>query len=219
MGDGEVLFLYTDGLTEGKDRAGRMFGLDRVKRLLGNLSFTTDDLMTPEEILQYMVKAAHDFADGTEQSDDLTMLVVQHFPNSQKGEEHLVLQNNLGELARLKQFVVTVADKTGMEASVAHNVRLALEEVVVNVMEYAYPGQEGEIRVDALFDNRQLTLVVTDSGSPFDPTAAEDADTTLTAEERPIGGLGIFLTRQLMDTVDYERKDGKNVLTMKKQLL
>ena len=219
MGDGEVLFLYTDGLTEGKDRAGRMFGLDRVKRLLGNLPFTTDDLMTPEEILQYMVKAAHDFADGTEQSDDLTMLVVQHLPKSQKGEEHLVLQNNLGELARLKQFVVTVADKTGMEATVAHNVRLALEEVVVNVMEYAYPGQEGEIRVDALFDNRQLTLVVTDSGSPFDPTAAEDADTTLTAEERPIGGLGIFLTRQLMDTVDYERKDGKNVLTMKKQLL
>ena len=218
MGDGEVLFLYTDGLTEGKDRAGRMFGLDRVKRLLGNLPFTTDDLMTPEEILQYMVKAAHDFADGTEQSDDLTMLVVQHLPKSQKGEEHLVLQNNLGELARLKQFVVTVADKVGMEASVAHNVRLALEEVVVNVMEYAYPGQEGEIRVDALFDNRQLTLVVTDSGSPFDPTAAEDADTTLTAEERPIGGLGIFLTRQLMDTVDYERKDGKNVLTMKKLL-
>jgi anti-sigma regulatory factor (Ser/Thr protein kinase) len=69
-----------------------------------------------------------------------------------------------------------------------------------------------------MVDDEWLSFVISDSGMPFDPTAAELADITLTASERPIGGLGIFLVRQLMDFVGYERKDGKNILTVKKKL-
>lgn len=96
---------------------------------------------------------------------------------------------------------------------------LALEEAVVNVMTYAYaPDAQGELTLEAIADQRVLTFILTDMGVPFDPTAKEDADTTLGVEERPIGGLGIFLVRQLMDTVDYQRADGRNILTLTKQL-
>ena len=96
---------------------------------------------------------------------------------------------------------------------------LAVEEAVVNVMNYAYPqGTVGDINIEATGDDNQLEFIISDSGTPFDPTAKADANTSLTAEERPIGGLGIHLVRQIMDEVMYERKDNKNILTLRKKL-
>ena len=94
---------------------------------------------------------------------------------------------------------------------------LAVEEAVVNVMSYAYPlGTQGDITVEAKATEQWLKFIITDQGKAFDPTQGGDADTTLSAEDRPIGGLGILLVQQLMDTINYERVDGNNVLTLKK---
>ena len=71
---------------------------------------------------------------------------------------------------------------------------------------------------DYMSNNKSLKLTITDSGVAFDPTEAARADTTLSAEDRPIGGLGILLVRELMDSINYERVNGKNILTMKKKL-
>ena len=96
---------------------------------------------------------------------------------------------------------------------------LAIEEAVVNVMNYAYPaGTKGYLDVKVQHDADWLVFVIIDSGAPFNPTEAKDIDTTLSAEERSIGGLGIHLVRQIMDSISYERKDGKNVLTLRKKL-
>jgi sigma-B regulation protein RsbU (phosphoserine phosphatase) len=96
---------------------------------------------------------------------------------------------------------------------------LAIEEAVVNVMSYAYPaGTKGDVDIDAEANNEQLKFVISDSGTPFDPTTKGEVDTTLSAEERGIGGLGIHLIRQIMDSINYERVDGKNVLTLRKKL-
>ena len=106
-----------------------------------------------------------------------------------------------------------------MESSVAKNLRLAVEESVVNVMDYAYPQNTvGSITVHAQSDGDTLQFVITDSGVAFDPTKTVAADTSLSAEDRPIGGLGILLVRELMDSINYERIDGKNVLTLIKKL-
>jgi sigma-B regulation protein RsbU (phosphoserine phosphatase) len=102
----------------------------------------------------------------------------------------------------------------------AGKLRLAVEEAVVNVMEYAYPSDtKGNVCIEARSDGKRLKFIITDSGIPFNPTIVSAADTTLSAEERPIGGLGILLVRQLMDSVNYERIDGKNVLTLSKKIL
>jgi anti-sigma regulatory factor (Ser/Thr protein kinase) len=98
------------------------------------------------------------------------------------------------------------------------SLNLAIEEAATNVVLYAYQEGTGLIDIDALVTPHYLQFVITDNGVPFDPTQQEDADITLSAEERPIGGLGIFLVRQIMDSVKYERVDNKNVLTLRKSL-
>ena len=99
-------------------------------------------------------------------------------------------------------------------------INLAIEEAVVNVMKYAYPdNSNGEVQIDASIDHEWLKFIITDAGRPFDPTTSDDVDTSLSAEERNIGGLGIHLMRKMMDSINYERIDGHNVLTMGKKIV
>ena len=131
----------------------------------------------------------------------------------------LVLPNDIETIPQLNEFIDSVAEEVGLDMSLTMSLNLAIEEAVVNVMEYAYPeGQQGDVEIEVTADQQWMTFVITDTGIAFDPTTKEDADTTLSAEERPIGGLGIFMVRQLMDVIEYKRKDNKNVLTLRKKL-
>ncbi len=133
--------------------------------------------------------------------------------------ETLTLHNDISEVPQLNDFIEAVAERLGIEPSTALQLQLAVEEAVVNVMDYAYPPDSvGEVSVATTSDGQCLKIVITDSGIPFDPTEQEKADISLSVEERQIGGLGILLVNEIMDAVSYERKDGKNVLTLTKQL-
>ena len=130
----------------------------------------------------------------------------------------ITLTNDIQQVPQLADFVDMVCEEVGMDMAVAIQMNLAMEEAVVNVMSYAYPADTvGDVTIEAVTIADQLQFTITDCGTPFDPTAKEDVDTTLSAEERPIGGLGIHLVRQLMDSITYERIDGKNVLTLRKK--
>ncbi len=133
-------------------------------------------------------------------------------------EQHLTLPCDVANVPRLAAFIDQICEAAGVDMGTAMQVNLAAEEAVVNVMNYAYPpGTEGTVEVIAKASDGSLTLTIEDSGTPFDPTAKADADTTLEAEDRPIGGLGIHLVRQLMDSVSYKRTDdGRNILSMTK---
>lgn len=131
----------------------------------------------------------------------------------------LILPNDIETIPLLNEFIDSVAEEMALDMTLTMSLNLAMEEAVVNVMDYAYPeGQQGNVEIEAMTDGEWLTFVISDSGVPFDPTTKEDADTTLSAEERPIGGLGIFLVRQLMDVIQYQRDGDKNVLTLRKKL-
>lgn len=133
--------------------------------------------------------------------------------------KQLVLHNDVQQIALLSDFIDAVADEAGIEPSLAMSLNLALEEAVTNVVMYAYPeGTDGLVDILAESDGQVLSFVIKDTGIAFDPTQKEEADITLSAEERPIGGLGIFLVMNLMDDVKYERKDGYNILTISKKL-
>ena len=97
-------------------------------------------------------------------------------------------------------------------------VGLAVEEIFVNVASYAYSPEIGKakLKVEISDGPSSVTIIMSDSGIPYDPLAKEDPDVTLSAQERQVGGLGIFLTKQLMDDMAYEYKDGKNILTLRK---
>ena len=99
------------------------------------------------------------------------------------------------------------------------NINLALEEAIANIIMYAYPPQEQhDIILKVTVTENQLIFLLTDNGLSFDPTQVEEVDISLSIEERPIGGLGIFLIRSIMNEVSYQRLDGENHLIMKKDI-
>ena len=131
----------------------------------------------------------------------------------------LTLTNDLKDVPRLATFVEEICEALSFDDMVTMQMNLAIEEAVVNVMDYAYPeGVKGYVDIEVWADEQWLTFVITDSGKPFDPTTKGEVDITLSAEERDIGGLGIYLVRQMMDSIGYEYKDGHNVLTLKKKV-
>ena len=134
-------------------------------------------------------------------------------------EKILVIENDISEISKLAVFIDELGEEMNLTPELIFNLNLVLEEAVSNVILYAY-GEEKhkEISLMANMSDGNLVFVLTDSGKEFDPTKVPDADITLSAEEREIGGLGIYLIRQIMNKVEYQRIDKRNVLTMRKQL-
>ena len=210
-----TLFLYTDGLTEARNQSREMYGIDRAKATL----LQHIDQM-PEALVQTLADDVHRFTEDAEPSDDLTMLAIRYTQPEEKEilDETLHLRNELSEVPRLNEFVKSVTTRLKMENGLAKQIQLALEEAVVNIIDYAYPiGTDGHIDVCARSNGHRLKITISDSGVAFDPTEAGKVDTSLSAEDRPIGGLGIFLVSQIMDSVNYERVDGCNILTLRKK--
>lgn len=134
-------------------------------------------------------------------------------------QRSITLPNDIQEVPQLAEFVEEVCEATGFDMATTFQLHLAIEEAVVNVMNYAYPvGTQGDVTIEARQEDGFLSFIIRDSGKAFDPTTRSEPDTTLSAEERGIGGLGIHLVRKIMDSVAYERTGGMNVLTLRKKL-
>ena len=213
---GSTIFLYTDGLTEAMNMERKQFGIKRIEEVL-----TANSQLLPKQLLEAVSQKVHDFVGDAEQSDDLTMLAIHYTPKTFEStmSETLLIKNDVHEVSKFNTFIKSVMEKLNIEASLANKLRLAIEEAVVNVIDYAYPiDQEGTIEVRIMFDGETMKTMIIDSGVAFDPTEKEKADTSLSAEDRQIGGLGILLVRELMDTINYERVNGQNVLTLIKKV-
>ena len=136
-------------------------------------------------------------------------------------KKSLELTNRLEEIEKLPVLLEEICSQWQLPVSVAASLNLVLEEAVVNVIQYAYPeGEEGTLTIDVEWKEQEqlLQFTLSDAGKPFDPTAVPDADASLSVEERPIGGLGIFLIRQMMDCVEYRYYNNRNVLVMQKRI-
>ena len=221
---GDTLFLYTDGLTEAENSAHELFGEERMMESLKEMG---ERLKGPRELIADMHQAVASFVGDAEQSDDLTMFAIRLLDKRQTtndkrpmsgGHYSLVMRNDIQQIPTLAEWIEMI----DMPQELNMPINLALEEAVSNVMLYAYPGKSGQVLVECEKcqepKGQKLVFTITDSGVPFDPTQQKDPDVTQSAEERPIGGLGIFLVRQIMDDIRYERKDDKNILTLVKKL-
>jgi sigma-B regulation protein RsbU (phosphoserine phosphatase) len=175
----------------------------------------------PRQLIGQMTDAVHLFVGDAEQSDDLTMMAIQYIRQQSdvRMRKSIVLLNDTKEVPKLTAFVDEVCEDAGLKPDETAQVKVAIEEAVVNVMNYAYPlGQRGDVTIEAASNNLRLKFTIIDSGKPFDPTVQAAVDTTLSAKERRIGGLGIHIVRQMMDSINYERMDNLNVLTLRKKL-
>ena len=133
--------------------------------------------------------------------------------------KEIILENDMSQLTLLEEFLESCRVDWQLEDRVMQHLHLALEEAVSNAIFYAYPGESGKpIELSIYKKTERLEIFLQDGGMPFDPTARPDPDLKVPIEEHKIGGLGIFLIRQLMDRIEYKREDGKNVLRMEMAL-
>ena len=136
-----------------------------------------------------------------------------------KMKKEIKIKNQVGELEKVNAFIEEIGEELQLDMELLMNLNLVMEEMVSNVIFYAYPeGKTADIELSAECNGRELTFVLSDKGREFDPTMKEDADTDVDPLDREIGGMGIYIVKNIMNEVTYQRLEGRNLLTMKKDI-
>ena len=215
---GTTVFLYTDGFTEAETSDLKQYGRDRMFReairlaakRLDSRTFVKDIRLTERTFVNYIP-----------QKDDISLLAIKFRGNLDPKlySRTILLNNDVQEVPVLSVFIEGICDDMQFDKLTKSGVHLAIEEAVVNVMQYAYPeGTKGDVYLSVTADNDNIRFELRDSGKAFDPTAMPEVDVESHVNKHSIGGLGIHLIRHYMDSISYEHKDNQNVLTMIKKL-
>ena len=216
LNPGDRIFLYTDGVPEATNAENKLYG---EERLLAFMNRNTTEQATT--LLPALKANIDEFVGEAPQFDDITMLMFDYKPN--KVGANMMNQTFPAKIEALPDilgFVEETLEGYECPMKIQMAVCVAIEEVFVNVAHYAYGDGEGDMGLGIGFDaeTRTITFRMTDRGIPFDPLKKPDPDITLSAEEREIGGLGIFITKKTMDSVTYAYENGENILTMIKTI-
>jgi serine/threonine-protein kinase RsbW len=136
-----------------------------------------------------------------------------------KKNKQFVIENRIEELPSLATKIDELAEEWKISPALAMNINLVIEEAVSNIIFYAFAdSNKHTIEISVSSDKKVLSVKITDDGNPFNPLEQQQPDITLPVEERPVGGLGIFLISQIMDEMDYTRKENLNILTLNKTI-
>lgn len=213
---GDSIILYTDGLTEAENPGQELFGEERFERTIAD-----NQGMSSSDLIDKIYKAVCSHVGDAVQSDDLTVMSIKYKGTTYSlNHRSLTISNEISELTKLSGFIDNICHDIGADAHVAMNINLALEETVSNIIFYAYPQGETGNDITVRYEREGDTIIFTifDRGIPFDPTKKEEADVSLSAEEREIGGLGIFLVNKIMDSMEYRRIGNENILRLTKKI-
>ena len=228
LNPGDSLFVYTDGVPEATDSADEMYGSGRMVEALNRVPDAQ-----PEELIKYLRADMAEFTGDAQQFDDITMLsfryngpdkntVTNTDENTDMCEDELTLDAKTENLDRVLDFVGSRLDKTDCSEKLKVQINIAVEELFVNIAHYAYKQLQtigsATVRVEVEKDPLAVSITFIDSGHPYNPLEKPDPDVTLPAEKRQIGGLGIFMVKKSVDAIEYEYKDGRNILKIKKNL-
>lgn len=200
---GNSVFLYTDGVTEAMNKHGECFGDQRLLNLFA----------TAQPDMSQVLSAVRSHAGAAEQSDDITMLLIEYQPADTLQFDHI--SSRLGASGEIISAVLEKA--ASLHADVPKSMRLIVEELVTNVARYSYPaggdwGDEDHLWITVEYIDSSFVLTFRDHGVPFNPLTAITPDFSLPVEERPIGGLGIFLVKQQSTDITYAYSQRTNIL-------
>ena len=161
-----------------------------------------------------------EFVGEAPQFDDITMLMFDYKPKKPAVYTTRTFSAKTESLPDILGFVEETLEIYECPMKIQMAVCVAIEEVFVNIANYAYGDGNGDMTLGISFEpeSRTVTFRMTDKGIPFDPLKKPDPDITLSAEEREIGGLGIFITKKTMNSVTYAYENGENILTMIKKI-
>jgi sigma-B regulation protein RsbU (phosphoserine phosphatase) len=210
---GSKLFVYTDGVPEASNGSEQF----KVSRTLESLNKYKDE--RPEAIAKGLLKDVNDFIGTAAQFDDITMLCLEYI-GYENDVHKITAPATKAEIKNVINPILELLKENGVDHKTTYKIELALDELLTNVASYAYDNNDGvvEVEYEIKEDPKTICISIIDEGKEFDPLASEDPDITLPSEERVVGGLGIFLVKNIMDEIKYQRINNKNVLKMKKKI-
>jgi sigma-B regulation protein RsbU (phosphoserine phosphatase) len=211
---GDSLLMYTDGVSEALDRDDHLYGESRLQAVLDCAV-----AVSAKELASAIVADVDRFANGAEQADDITLLALQYGDALTPTSPHrLLVRNDLDDLAAALGKVGPMVAACGGDEAAQTRFTLAFEELLSNIIKYAFPSDGTHtVQCDITRDGDAILASISDDGIAFDPASVREPDTSLPLEARPLGGLGIHLVRRLFDEVRYERRDGRNLLTLRQR--
>ena len=204
LSPGDQIFLYTDGVTEATDKNNQLYGEERLLETV-NGNFIKDT----KKLCDAVKTDVDTFVGDAPQFDDITMLSVglQYI----RGENSITVIADDKSMIPVSEFAESLTEKLSVVPKVANKVNIAVDEIYSNIINYS--GAE-IATVSYCIKDGKLYITFTDDGVPYNPLEAEEPDTTLSAEERKIGGLGIFMVKKMTESMDYTYEDDKNILKL-----
>lgn len=214
LNKGDTIFLYTDGITEALNKNEEFYGEIRLRDKLNSIAD-----ISAENILTEVKSDVVLFSNEEPQADDITMLALKYKGFNAKNKQNpatILLPANIENFSNLLTWLDKQCDAAKIQESDKTKLNIAIEEIFVNISSYAYPPKGGDVEVTFKINNeKQVEIKFIDEGIKYNPLEKEDPDISLSADERPIGGLGIFMVKNYMDNINYVYENGKNILTLK----
>ncbi len=204
---GDSLFVYTDGVAEATDKENNLYGLERM---IGALNRAEG--LSSNELLRFIQSDIDSFVGEADQFDDITMLTLKIKERDEMNKQ-LTVKPTGDRVGEVTEFVENILEENDIPFKTIAQVNVAIDEIFSNIA--LYSGADSAT-VTCILNDDEIKVEFTDNGKPYDPTGAADPDTTLSADEREIGGLGIFMVKKTMDDISYAYRDNKNILTIRK---
>ena len=204
LNPGDKIFQYSDGVPEAENSENKQYGMERLEKVLAENS-----RKTPDALLTAVKADVDAFAGEVEQFDDITMLCIKFNGKSQKAKLSVTPERN--SIPTVMEFIEKTLDEWQVPIKSAGKIQIAVDEIFSNIVYYS-GAKAAEITVTKC--GVELLLLFEDDGKPYDPTTAKEPDVKLSAEEREIGGLGIFMVKKMAANIHYENTDGMNRLTV-----
>jgi len=209
----DIVFSYTDGVTESHNKKAELYSDPRLEELLENGEYDSSKTLT-----KLIIKSVKEFEGDADQFDDITVMAIEYCQNPNtvsSNSSSIKIKNDLKHIANAIEWFEAFALENKMPFAIIQKINIALDELLNNVISYGYNDEKGhEIEIEIELRSERLIIIISDDGIPFNPFKNEPADIMLSIEEREIGGLGIHLVRTLMDEYEYKRQIDKNIITL-----
>lgn len=207
MNTGDIIFTYTDGVTEAINKNDEIFGESRLCSCLNSIESSE-----PTEIIQKVKTSINEYTDSNLQSDDITMLVFKY-----NGTNNTKIFKEIAKQENYKQFynwLHSACDEWCINEELANQLDMCAEEIFANIVFYAYPEKLGMFEAILTKSDKNITFEFIDEGIEYNPLEKPDPNIDLPPEKRPLGGLGVYMVKNMADEISYKRENGKNVLTL-----
>ncbi len=212
--EGDIIYLYTDGVTEATNAENILYGNDRLLEKLNS-----EEWADMEDLCKNIKSDVDGFVGDASQFDDITMLAFRYIGTPPPPTIHFD-KVKLADIAEITEFTEKELEKAECSAKTVIQVNVAIDEICSNIINHGYPDEKGPLTVSVIIreETGQLYIRFTDEGIPYNPLTKDDPDITLSAEERSIGGLGIYMVKKTMDEIKYKYENNCNILTIRKEI-